>query len=174
MIEAERLYLRELVPADAHGRYVEWMCDPEITQYLESRFQQHTPESLEDFIRAMADDPDTLFLAIVLRKSGLHIGNIKLGPINRPHLTADVGILIGDREQWGHGYASEAIAALSELALRELGLHKLTAGCYEQNIGSARAFEKAGFSREGCRREQYLSHGQHVNEILFGRVATGS
>ncbi|HEY1157453.1 MAG TPA: GNAT family protein, partial [Arthrobacter sp.] len=107
----------------------------------------------------MAGDPLNLFAGIFLREGDRHIGNIKLGPINVHHRRADIGLLVGDRACWGKGYASEAIAILSDFAFGRLGLHRLTAGMYAENEGSARAFEKAGYAREGLLRGHWLCDG---------------
>ena len=170
-IQAQRLYLRELEPTDAGRPYLEWMRDPVVTRFLEARFEENDEESLRRYVTAQRDDPSTLLLAIVLIEGDRHIGNVKLGPIDRNHLSADIGILIGDRGSWGLGYASEAIAALSSYAFAELGLRKLTAGSYAPNVGSIRAFEKAGFRREGLQSGQYVCEGERVDGVLLGRLA---
>jgi RimJ/RimL family protein N-acetyltransferase len=78
-----------------------------------------------------------------------HIGNIKIGPINLNHQIAPIGILIGDKNEWGNGYASEAIQIVTQFGFDKLNLMKIYAGCYESNIGSKRAFEKSGYEVEG-------------------------
>ena len=168
-IEASRLYLREVVPSDATERYAAWMNDPEVTRFMETRFASHSVESLRQYIEAMRRKPDTLFLAIVLRDGDVHIGNIKLGPIERAHLCADVALMIGDKASWGRGYAAEAIAAVSDHAFRRLGVRKLTAGCYASNLGSLRAFEKAGYHVEATRRAQYFCDGAFQDGLLMAR-----
>jgi RimJ/RimL family protein N-acetyltransferase len=52
-----------------------------------------------------------------------------------------------------------------------LNLRKLKAGCYGTNLGSARAFEKVGFAREGCLRGQFLIAGEPVDHVLLGLLA---
>ena len=44
-----------------------------------------------------------------------NIGNIKIDPINEIHKFGEYGILIGDKEYWGKGFAREA----SEEVLKE-------------------------------------------------------
>ena len=122
------------------------------------------------FVRARAGDRNNVFLAIVAREGDRHIGNIKLGPIDWLHRTGDIGILIGERDCWGKGYAAEAIALLAEYAFGTLNLHKLTASCYEPNQGSTRAFTKAGFEIEGVRKQQFFCEGRYVDLVLLGRV----
>ena len=71
---------------------------------------------------------------------------------------------------WGNGYASEAISLLTDFAFDTLNLHKLTAGCYEQNMGSLKTFQKAGFEIEGVRKQHCFSNGNYADAILLGKI----
>ncbi len=166
-LEGERLYLREVRLSDVDGPYVHWMNAPEVMQFLESRFASHSREELQEYVTRVLDDPAYVFLAIVLTEGDRHIGNIKLGPMNQVHQSADVGVLIGEKDCWGKGYATEAIRLVSQYAFHDLGLYRLTAGCYAPNQGSARAFQKAGFVIEGVRKNHYVYGGMRVDEILM-------
>lgn len=148
----DRLYLREVCLADVNEYYFRWMNDPEVTQYLESRFYPNSMESLLEYVKGFQGNKDNIFLAIVLKENHKHIGNIKMGPINWFHRLADIGIMIGEKDCWGKGYATEAISLLAEHAFRNLNLHKLTAGFYKTNQGSLKAFQKAGFEVEGVKK----------------------
>jgi len=169
-LETKRLSLRTLAADDATDRYVGWLNDPEINKYLEVRFVPQTIESVRSFIGSMNDSPDNLLLGIFLKEDGAHVGNIKLGPIDPYHHRSDIGIVIGDRDQWGKGLATEAIIALSDHALGEMGLHKVYAGFYEGNVGSSRAFSKSGFVEEARLREHRLCDGNWQDEILLSRM----
>jgi RimJ/RimL family protein N-acetyltransferase len=170
IIEGGALYLRELRVSDVNRNYRNWMRDPEVTQYLESRFENWTIKGLKDYVRKIRRDPDFIFLAIVLRDKNKHIGNIKIGPINRIHNYGDVGIIIGDRSCWRKGFATEAIKLAVDYSFSRLNLRKLTAGAYGGNIGSIKAFKKAGFSIEGRRKRHYSYGGKHVDSILMGII----
>jgi [ribosomal protein S5]-alanine N-acetyltransferase len=150
------------------GNYPRWMNDKEVVRYLESRFARQTKPNIREFVRKTLANENAVFLAI-MAKNHIHIGNIKLS-IDRIHKTAEIGIVIGERAYWGKGYATEAIKTVSRYAFGELGLHKLTAGVYSDNIGSLRAFLKAGFVEEGRLREQYISDGKRVDRIIVGRI----
>lgn len=166
-IESARLYFRALVPADAEGNYLEWMNDPEVTRFLESRFQPHSAESLADFIHKMSQTRDNVFCAIVLKHDHRHIGNIKLGPIDWVHRHADVGLLIGEKDCWGKGYGTEAYKMMAEHAFLTLNLHKVTAGAYVQNQASVKALARAGFVQEGLRKEHCILDGQYTDVALY-------
>lgn len=170
VVDGERLRLRDIEADDANETYVGWMNDPEVNRYTESRFSPHTPESIRRYIETITSTDDSLFLAIVEKETGHHIGNIKLGDIDRHHGTAEVGIIIGDKNCWGRGYGCEAIDILAGYAFATLGLRKLTAGFYVTNTGSIRAFEKAGFVVEGVMKEQYISDGKAINAVRLGRL----
>lgn len=159
-----------LRPEDVGDAYVSWLNSPTVNRFLETRFTTHSLESIRDFVAAALASPDVLFLGIRSESLGRHVGNIKLGPINRPHQTADIGILVGDPAAWGRGIATAAIELLVEIARDELQLRKLTAGCYASNVGSRRAFEKAGFSFEGTRPAQFLLDGRPEDLMQMGLV----
>jgi RimJ/RimL family protein N-acetyltransferase len=167
-LEGERLYLRPVRDTDANERYLRWIRDPDVTRYLECRFSRTSRKDLRKYVADTNADPNTAFLAIVLRESDRHLGNIKLSSINRIHGTAELGLMIGEKDCWNKGYATEAIRLVKAYAFDVLGLHKLTAGCYDANPASARAFLKAGFVREGLRREQFEYEGRRVGQILLG------
>lgn len=159
-----------LTPDRVGDDYVGWLNDPEIAHYLESRFARHDLASTRAFVAAQHANPDVLFLGIRSEALGRHVGNIKLGPVDRRHLTGDIGIMIGAREAWGQGIATRSIRLLCRIARDELGLRKLTAGCYAGNVGSERAFERAGFAIEGRRPAQFLLDGAPEDLVQMGRL----
>lgn len=168
-LQGEQIFLRRLTEDDATQDYVDWMNDPEVNQYLESRFYTQTVESTKAFIRSVTNDNNFQF-GIFEKETGKHIGNIKVGSINHYHKYADVGFLIGDKSYWGRGIATEAIYLVSEFAFKTLKLHKLWGGAYSPNIGSMKAFLKNGYQQEGAKKNQYLCHGEYVDDVLFGKV----
>ena len=153
---------------DVTARYVEWLNDPAVNRYLESRFELHTHDSTCGYVRRCRDREYTLLLGIRDRNAD-HVGNIKL-EINARHGLGEVGILIGKASIHGQGVGSEAIRVLSRIACEELGLRKLSAGCYGDNKGSERAFVKAGFTVEGRRPDHLLLDDQTQTLTLLGLV----
>jgi glucose-1-phosphate thymidylyltransferase len=167
-VKGERIYLRDIRMSDLQGNYPRWMNDREVVRYLESRFARQTKSNIREFVRKILANENAVFLAI-MTENDVHIGNVKLS-IDRIHKTAEIGIIIGEKRYWGKGYATEAIETVSRYAFSDLGLHKLTAGIYSDNIGSFKAFKNAGFHTEGFQLEQYISDGKRVDKILVGRV----
>lgn len=168
VITGTHLYLREVRLNDVTDRYYAWLNDPAVNQYLETRFVPQSRDSIADFVKRMTGKQDEPFFAICTQDGDEHIGNIKIGPINWRHRHADVSLLIGEKRCWGKGYATEAIMLITRWGFEVLNLNKIEAGCYEQNEGSARAFEKCGYSREGLLRGHFYIGGRETNCIRLG------
>ena len=166
-LQGERVALRSLSAKDAGIRYLGWMKDPLVQRYLESRFVEHSLESLRAFIDAMNASKDNFLLGICLR-SGRHIGNIKLGPIEPHHRHAAIGLMLGERDTWGKGYAAEAIGLITDHAFADRKLRKLFAGCYAVNQASQKAFKRCGYRVEGRQTARWLCDGLPVDNILMG------
>jgi len=166
--DAVRLYFRSLTGADCSPQYLGWLTDPEVNRYLETRFTPQSIESIRAFVEGVnARDHQHLF-GIFLRSGARHIGNIKIGPINRQHRLGDISLFIGERGCWGQGYATEAIGAASHYAFDVLQVRKLSAGMYAPNQASYRAFLKAGYREEARRPGHYLLDGKPCDILELG------
>lgn len=168
---SRRMQLRCLSEKDVTDFYVSWLNDPKINKFLELRFYKHSKKSTKKFVRNANASNDTLLLGVFINKGCKHIGNIKIGPINWHHKRADIGLVIGDRKEWCRGYASEAIGLLTNFGFQKLGLYKITAGCYSENKGSLRAFEKAGYQVEARLPSHWLTQKGQQDELLLGVTA---
>src|SRR5207302_903441 len=122
------------------------------------------------FVGSMLESSDSYLFAIIESGSGLHIGNIKVGPISTEHAYADVSYFIGERAYWGKGYATAAIIAATRFGFDALGLHRAQAGVYEGNVGSARALEKAGYVLEGRLRGKLRTAAGWEDHLWYGAL----
>lgn len=168
--EKNVIMLKLLNESDVGEGYMTWMSDPEVTKYLESRWQSHTLDSLRSFVRTVNDGSTNFLFGIFDVKEKRHIGNIKIGPIHPIHRYGDIGLIIGEKDYWGRGIATMAISLIVEYAFAELNLHKVTASMYEPNQGSYRAFLKNGFNEIGRRKSHCFSQGEYVDLIILEKI----
>lgn len=162
-----RLTLKALDPVQLGQAYVDWLADSRVNQYLETRHSEHSLASVRAFVEEINASDHSVLFGVFPRATGAHIGNIKLGPIDRRNNRADIGLLIGDPAEWGKGYAAEMIGAVTRYGLEDLGLNKLTAGCYAANEGSRRAFLSNGWREVGRSRDHWrVGEGWMDNVIL--------
>ena len=68
---------------------------------------------------------------------------------------AEVGWVL-DPAHTGHGYAAEAVRELFRHCFEDLGLHRVTAECFLDNVTSWRLMERVGMRRELHARRQSL------------------
>jgi ribosomal-protein-alanine N-acetyltransferase len=167
----ENLILRPVELSDVHEDYVRWMNDAEVNRYMETRFRPQTQKDIEAYVTSMIQKPNVHFFAILLKESSRHIGNIKLEVTSPIHRRGEISLFVGEKECWGKGFASEAIRMARDFGIRELGLHKLTAGCYSNNPASARAFEKGGFVCEAILKEHYFCEDRWVDRHCLAFMA---
>ncbi len=148
-LRTERLELRPVRDEDV-DRILEYRNLPEVTRWL-----LHTevdPASFRARWRRAAEDPDDHSVAVVL--DGVVIGTVSLdlvdgmGQPGMPTRTeAQLGYIF-DPAYAGHGYATEAVAAMVLHAFDRLGVRRITAGCFADNLASVRVLEKVGMLRE--------------------------
>ena len=167
LIHGKRILLASLDPENLSAAYQKWMKDPDVLKYLTHPDGNYELENLKEFVASMNEDVSNQLLGIFLKQGGQHIGNVKIGNIHPKHHRADVGIIIGDKTLWGKGYATEAIQLVIQYAFHTLKLHKLIAGMFATNLGSYRAFLKAGFWKVGCYRKHYWIDGAYCDAYLL-------
>jgi RimJ/RimL family protein N-acetyltransferase len=161
-----KVYLRCLKLEDCQEYYVSWLNDPEVNQFLETRFYPQSIESIKDFVSKTNNSNHSYLCAIVTVKEGRHIGNIKVGPLHPFYKRIDISYFIGDRDSWGKGYASEAVWLMTKFAFRDLEAHKVKGLVREYNLGSRKVLEKVGFKLEGIlKSEEKLSQDSPWEDV---------
>jgi len=68
--------------------------------YLEIRYRPPTSlKQLKAYVAKHNRSGNNYLFGIFKKAISQHIGNIKLGPINKTHTVAEIGFLIGERKQ---------------------------------------------------------------------------
>jgi len=73
--------------------------------------------------------------------------------------------LLGDKSEWGKGYAKEASIAVFNHCFNRLNLRKITMGAVQENIASIKLYEKIGFKQEGLFKKHAFYDGEFRNSI---------
>ncbi|OZV81588.1 GNAT family N-acetyltransferase [Micromonospora echinospora] len=148
-LRTERLELRP-VRDDDIDRILEYRNLPEVTYWLLRT--EVEPASLRAAWRRAAANPDDHSVAVTL--DGLVIGTVSLDVVDGmgqpgmpPQTEAQLGYIF-DPAYHGHGYATEAVTAMVAHAFERLGVRRITAGCFADNLPSVRLLEKVGMRRE--------------------------
>lgn len=167
----EQICLRALTEEDCNEKYLGWLNDIVVNQFLETRWELQTIAKISDFVKEVNLSEDQYIFAILVKKNdsdSIHVGNIKIGPIHPHYYYADIGYFIGEKYYWGHGVASEAIKLITAFAFSYLRLNRVQAGVFSSNIGSIKALENNGYKQEGCLRRKLYVDNHWEDHLLFG------
>ena len=102
-LESERLILEPLSLKHLTKAYLSWLNNPAVSKFLETD-NDYTMEMLENYLSNVTKSK-ICFWAIHIKNNNLHIGNIKIDPINLIHLLEEYAIMIGDVNEYGKVYA---------------------------------------------------------------------
>ncbi len=135
--------------------YLEWFADPEVTRFLTLDLVVTMKQEEEWFERVSNSHNEVAWGVFV---EGEHIGGTGITQINWRSRHAVTGLIIGDKQWWGRGVASEAMAIRTRYAFEELGMEKLVTQVFEGNTASRRALEKVGYQTVGIFRHHEFRH----------------
>lgn len=168
ILSGGRIFLRQIELDDCTTSYVNWLNDLEVTQYLETKWATNNLETIQNFVDSQRSNEHSVLFAIISKEYDTHIGNIKIGPVNKHYKHADISYFIGNKTYWNKGIATDAIRLICKFGFQELGLNKIEAGAYESAIASWKALEKNGFKREGVLREHVRLDGKYISVFRYG------
>jgi len=172
-IETDRLTLRRYVETD-YDDLLKLQSNDDVTRFL--LYDSKTPEEVRDSLAGrMADLPmDTngqaLTLAVTLRKTGQHVGEVSLFVQNAAHRGGEIGFVFHP-DFHGHGYAAEASVELLRLGFEELGMHRIIGRLVARNTGSANLLKRLGMRQEAHFVRNEFLKGEWTDEAVFAMLA---
>lgn len=163
ILNGERIRLVPFHEGFLTERYVSWLNDPEVVRLSDQRFHNHTLESCREYYLSYQHTPNW-FWAIEITGSQHHIGNINAFVEDR-HSVADIGIVIGEKDYWGKGLATDAYRLAVDFLFCDIQIRKITVGTISANVGMLNVMKKLGMKPDGIRVKQNLFEGQEVDSI---------
>ena len=177
-LKGEKIHLVKFTDKFITPKYVCWLNDHDINRYLcTGRF----PVAHKDMF-APNDDRNLMFAImsnIAINNDGSlfkdkdyvhYIGTLSLHDISWIDRKGEIGYMIGSKEHWGMGIATEAIGLVTDYAFNRLNLNKVSAGVVDGNIGSSKALEKNGFKKYGIVPQDYFLEGKFLDGIRFYKL----
>ncbi|HID85316.1 MAG TPA: N-acetyltransferase [Anaerolineaceae bacterium] len=168
MIYGQRLRLRATTRADL-PLFVRWFNDPEVTQHL-PRVWPLSPEAEETWFTEMLTRPEyerPLVIEVRQDTQWLPIGNCAFHRIDWRNRSAEVGIVIGEKNFWGQGYGREALGLLVEAGFERLNLHRIWLHVHTDHIRAIKAYQGLGFVEEGRLRQAHFRQGRYVDVVVM-------
>lgn len=169
-----RLSLRPFAPHDVEATWRYRRLD-EVSLWITT-----APATLEDY-RVLAMAPDRVSWTLVIEQGGVVVGDLMLRIEDAwaqaevrdraRGVQAELGWVL-DPSYAGRGLATEAVEELMRIAFVDLGLRRVTANAFADNVASSRLMERVGMRREiETRQESLHRSGSWLDGIGYALLA---
>lgn len=170
-LEGKKVRLRQVTMNDVSDNYVSWLNDKEVTSGLVTSSMNYTKEMLHDYIAAVLVDDKAYMFMIHDKITDKVIGTIKLSNVDKATGICNLGIMIGDRNFWGGGFGTDALATAIDFAFNELNVRKICESVHSNNPRALVTDLKLGFRVEGVLKDQLIYDGKYIDKILIALFA---
>jgi hypothetical protein len=169
MIRGEKVRFRAIERGDL-PQLRDWRNHPEIRRRTRE-FRLLSMENQERWFAHLHEDKSTIMFAVLDEQAKL-IGVVGLTYIDWKNRRSEVSIYVGEEGAQGRGYGLDALRTLVRYGFHTANLHKLYAEIFSFNEASVRLFEKAGFKRDGTKREDQYVDGRYWDTYVYSILAT--
>jgi diamine N-acetyltransferase len=171
MIQGKNVRLRAIEREDI-PRCVRWVNDPEVIRYtsLNLPFSQAMEEKWFDRqLEIPAAKGQTLAIEVRVGIEWIHVGNTSLFGFEQIDNSAEFGIMIGEKEYWNKGYGRETALLMLKHGFEDLNLNRIYLHVFTENSRGIKAYEAAGYIKEGVLRQAMYKNGKY-NDVLLMSV----
>ena len=81
--------------------------------------------------------------------------------------SAEFAIAIGEADFRGKGYGTEVARLTVAVGFEQFNFNRIWLTVNEENVGAVRAYEKAGFVKEGLMRQNGFANGGYYNTYIM-------
>ncbi len=162
-----QVYVRGL-DRDDLAPMVEWISDHEVTRLLFMGDRPTNVELLQEQWEHDQRSPKDVVLAVCAKDDDLFIGTTGLYLINWIARTAEFRIFLGNKDYWNRGFGTESTKLMVVYGFDTLNLNRIWLGVNADSKGGVRAYEKAGFLREGVLRQEQYRNLRYYDVIRMG------
>jgi RimJ/RimL family protein N-acetyltransferase len=168
IIYSERIRLRAVEREDVK-KFCAWVNDPEVTHHLTLYLPMSVVDEENWFDSLSKRDQAEKPLAIEVRNGDgwKMIGNCGVFGIDPISRLGELGIMIGEKDEWDKGYGTATMRLLLRHCFDTLNLNRVYLHVYAENVRGKRAYEKAGFVEEGRLREAVYKRGKYDDVIVM-------
>ena len=167
-IISKNITLRALEPEDLDVLYqwennaTLWHLSNTLVPFSRYILKQYIESSYQDIYQ-------TKQLRLIIEKNDTRkvIGAIDLFDFDPSNLRAGIGILVGDKNDRGKGYAYEALQKLIEYCFSTLLLKQLYCNILSKNVESINLFTKAGFELIGNKKKWIRIGDEFYDELIL-------
>ena len=167
-LHSARLTLRHHRPEDIRA-LLSYYSDPDVCLYLlnEPWDLAKAEEQMAIRLGRLGIDGVGSGLSLVVELDSEVIGDIALRPADETMSVGNIGWVFNP-SHGGHGYATEAVGAVIDIAFQHYGMHRIKAQLDVRNTASARLCERLGMTKEAHLREEWWNKGEWTDNAIYG------
>jgi len=159
----EKIYLSPISMDDVET-FMRWINDSEVTQYTTLHHQIFSLLMEKDAVERLAKSGNTF--SIIDKETNRVIGNCSYFAENALNRTAEIGIMVGDKDYWSRGYGSDALRTLLDFGFNVRNYHNICLRVISFNERAIACYEKVGFKRNGIMRE-VITRGNKKYDLIY-------
>ena len=161
-IVGERVYLSP-INKDDFEIYTKWLNDYAVSGGLGNYRQMLSLNREQKILEDLTAEGHNY--AIVRIEDDTLIGNAGLAEIDHINRRATIGLFIGEAENRGKGYGSEALRLLVDFGFKFLNLHNIMLHVHSDNVQGIACYKKVGFREFGRRRDAIFKDGKYFDDV---------
>lgn len=174
MLKGEKVELRSVTKADLQNQF-KWRNEEgfaSLAAGTDAFLYNNTPiEMMEKYYEknlTTVDKKEGCAFSVYTLAEGEHIGNCDYRDVNIVTRTATIGLSIGEKGYWNHGYGADVVRTLVRHLFNHLNLRRVQLDTWSGNDRAIRAYQKCGFEIEGRLKENEYVDGEYYDTVLMG------
>lgn len=166
----ERIILREVGPVE-HAFLLNHKDEALVRSFLNIQDDEEwlfEKRKLEEGLSSWCFSFTNFYL--FKKENGTPLGYCGFHVWNKRHRKAEIGYSIYEKNDWGQGFAQEAVKFVIDFGYNKMNLIRIEAMTTERNEASIKILNNAGFVREGFQEKNYLYKGNPEDSVLYGLI----
>ena len=163
------IYLRLMTREDT-DLIVAWRNSDDVRKNFIYQ-EPFTRQGHEDWIRNMVEKGKVVQDIICDLASDRPLGSVYIRDIDRQHNKAEYGIFIGEAHARGRGIGTAAAKLMLRYCFAEEKLHRIYLRALAGNERAIRSYEKAGFRKEACLKDDVRIDGKYCDIIWRAAIS---
>ena len=169
-IEGERVYLRPITDSyEDTQNIIRWRNSEEVRPYFIYQ-KPFTEEGHKMWLEKEIFSGKGFQFIVCRRSDDKPIGCTYLRDYDSYTRKAEYGVFIGENEEKGKGIGKEILNLTIRFAFEKIGMHKVFARAFADNMPSIMSFVKCGFEKEAYLKDEEFVNGEYRDIVLLGKI----
>jgi RimJ/RimL family protein N-acetyltransferase len=165
-VDPQKVVLRQLSLNDVSEKYIGWLNDPEVYQFMGLRHK--IPVAQQDVIRYIETCNKNKRHHWGIFNDGEHVGNVTCGYYERNYHWADISNIIGEKKFRGTNLAKFALVGAIDYLFNIAGLHRLQAITLPVNFAGIALLANIGMRKEAVFKKATIVDDVYVDVLVYG------